>query len=170
MGPRALLLAVAALLLAPAALAPGDTELLPYGSKWLYRIVPTQGSPLPPAVDAALPYGDYGPAPFGSLPPECNFLAPPTVWPPNTELLAANVFVVPPGATNVRFGIRIDNDIAISIDGTPYLGRTHTDECAVPDELVVPAPPLLPGPHHFQVHAWDTGGATWFDPRVIATT
>lgn len=134
----AALIAVFALL--PAAAHADTVVAVPYGDSYDYRAVPVGG--LPGFQDPAFSTAgwDRHAAPFGGL-TFCTGLPEPFTgsgW-GTGDLLLRRSFDVPPGAAGARLRVRIDNNVAVYLNGT-LVQRRDSDGCA---ELN-PAPVVLP--------------------------
>jgi hypothetical protein len=96
-----------------------------------------------------------------------------TAWPINTQLLVRRELVVPPGATNIRIMVAVDNDIiAVFVNGQPLLGTPIKHEgCPILDEFRFDVPPSLILPSEKNVvafHLRDRGLENFFDTQILA--
>jgi RHS repeat-associated protein len=75
---------------------------------------------------------------------------------------------LPPGATNVKALVAIDNDFTLWVNGTEVINQVH-ENCAYYWEYTVPIPDNLlhPGPNLIAVQARDRGVSTAFDLSLI---
>jgi hypothetical protein len=171
-----------------------STDVIPYGaSGYVYASGAVSGQPGGPfqgfqqPTYAATPANGWqtGTAPFGStnLHASCAQLPlePATVWPnlPNqsSDMLLRKSFTLPQWWTgDLTFGIAIDNDFKLYIDGTnltpttipqynPSTGFVQHENCVTADSFVFPVH-VGPGTHIMAVRARDRGVAAYVDTRL----
>lgn len=159
-----LALACAAL---PTAAASADI-VVDYGdSGWSYKAVPTGSGSLTP--DATWTTG--GTTPFGSLSSCASGLPAPTTnggWTNNGDLLLSKTFTLPPGAGGGSVSVRVDNDVAVSVNGQPLASAEH-EGCAnvsPPGAMAIPAAQLHAGANVVALRAHDDADQRYIDAQV----
>ncbi len=92
-----------------------------------------------------------------------------TYWSPNTDILLRKEFNLPSGATNLKIGVAIDNDVQVFINGHDVSGGLIAHEgCAAQDNLVftVPDTTLKTGSNLLAIRARDRGEINYIDVQV----
>lgn len=127
----------------------------------------------------AVPFGGAGAA-TGTCPALWPTVV--TPWSPNnTDLFTRFHLDFCPGATSVRVGVSIDNDVALFVNGFPVPpalpcgvtspdGLCQTEQCAVNDKVVfnVPDAFVFAGDNVFAIHARDRHIVAYLDIEVSA--
>ena len=151
----------------------GDTvEVLSYqDSGYRFLIIGPDATPPPGFQEPDFrPVGfSVGPAAFGS---DCGLKSKiSTNWDINTQLLVRRKVSFPPGATNVRVMVSVDNDIvALFFNGTLIAQNIVSEGCAISDQFRINVAQELVRPHENLVVYWlrDRGGGSFFDTRILA--
>jgi hypothetical protein len=151
----------------PAAAASGDI-VVDYGSAgWSYKAVPTDAGSLTP--DASWATG--GTMPFGSLSSCASGLPAPTStgnWVNNSDLLLSKTFTLPPGTGPGSVAVRVDNDVAVTVNGQSFPTAQH-EGCAnvdPPGAIPVLAATLHAGPNVIALRAHDRTDQRYIDAQV----
>jgi hypothetical protein len=159
----------------PAIVQESQTILVSYLSTgYKYKVVPQgadSGFQQPGFDDSAFSVGDAG---FGTPSGHCPINNPMdvrTTWPLGTDILLRKTFQLPSGATNLRVGVAIDNDVQVFINGQDISGgfRNH-ENCASLDTFVFSAPNsiLIAGVNLLSVRGRDRGILSYLDVKVTA--
>ena len=170
-----LLLGLAAALPGLVAAAPAHsynaTTVIPYSSGgYKYQVVAQDagtGFQAPAYNDSAFATG--GVAPFGT-PGGCIPPAPiATSWTVGSDILLRKSFTLPAGATNLKVGIAIDNDVQVFLNGIDISsGLQQHEYCATRDSFVFTAADslLVAGTNVLAVRGRDRGGESYLDVQV----
>jgi hypothetical protein len=163
-------------------------ELLTYQDTGYKILILPEGAALPERFfqpdydDTALPSstGAFG-ATSGGVRQDCPLQhTVHTAWPRETQLLVRRQVTLPPGATNLRLMVSVDNDIlGVFVNGKPlteHLLQTPTvthENCPILDEFRfdIPSSLVLPGTNLVAFHVRDRGGVgneSFFDTRLLA--
>jgi len=93
-----------------------------------------------------------------------------TYWPVNSEIVLRKNFDLPPGATNLRVMVVIDNDVDVFLNGVDISGGlVQHENCPVADEFRFDAPDsiLKAGNNLLAVRGRDRGVESYLDLRVL---
>ncbi len=120
--------------------------------------------------DSDFSIGDAG---FGSIfyCPLNNANYTKTNWPLYTDILLRKNFTLPPGASNLKVSVAIDNDVQVFINGYDISGGLINHEgCAVRDSFNFTAPDnlLKTGENLLAVRGKDRGVGSYLDVQVTA--
>ena len=148
--------------------------IIPYlDSGYKYKVVTFNegaGFEQPSFDDSGFLLGNAG---FGSL-TACSLNNPTyvkTSWPLNSDMLLRKEFNLPSGATNVRVGVAIDNDVQVFINGIDVSGGLIShDFCPARDSLIftIPDNVLTTGSNLLAVRARGRGDQDYIDVQVTA--
>jgi hypothetical protein len=158
-----------------AAIGPNTVEIVSYGSGYGRQF------PSGPAFQRGrAPFGAGGGGAGGGV--DCDQRQ--TVrkeWPVGSVLIIRRFVVIPPGATNIRIMVSVDNDILEArFDGMPLVEHTSVsgnttppdtiihDGCPIPDEFRFDVPDVMPGVHGVDLQVRDRGVESFLDVRILA--
>ena len=168
--PRRALIAVClalACVALPAATASADTVVDFGSSGWSYKAVETDtGSPTPDAT-----WTTGGTMPFGAL-TSCTGLPAPTTtggWTNNSDLLLSKTFTLPPGTGSGSVAVRVDNDVAVYVNGQLLVAPAEHEGCAnvnPPAPMPIPATVLQAGANVIALRAHDDADQRYIDAQV----
>lgn len=144
--------------------------LFTYGSGFGFHILPDRT-----LVQGRAPFGGGGGGGAGGS--DCPLRAEVrTPWPPGSELeprvlVVHRLVSVPPGATNVRIMIAVDNDIlGVRFGGVDVVPAIIPHEgCPIEDEHRVPVPAAVatPGLHAVEISVRDRGVESFLDASLL---
>ncbi len=81
---------------------------------------------------------------FGTINSTCPISNPAnvkTIWPSNRDVLVRKHFYLPPGASNVKVNLALDNDAQVWMNGVDIsAGMKHHYDCASPNDYVFSVP------------------------------
>jgi hypothetical protein len=90
-----------------------------------------------------------------------------TAWAVNTDMLLRHAFTLPAGATNLRVLGTVDNVATVYVNGV-NLGSIRGDNCAANQiNMTAPASAFHTGTNVLAVRAFDDGGGTYIDQKVV---
>ena len=151
----------------PAATASADTVVDFGSSGWSYKAVETDtGSRTPDAT-----WTTGGTMPFGAL-TSCTGLPAPTTtggWTNNSDLLLSKTFTLPPGTGSGSVAVRVDNDVAVYVNGQLLVAPAEHEGCAnvnPPAPMPIPATVLQAGANVIALRAHDDADQRYIDAQV----
>ena len=154
----------------PAVASAATQTVVPYSSGgWKYQAGSVAGFEQPAFDDSGWATGAM---PFGAL-TTCATpgVTPPTTdggWTNNSDLMLRKTFTLPPGATTGSVSVRVDNDVAVNVNGTALTTADH-EGCATvgpPGPIAIPAAALHAGQNVIALRAIDRADQRYIDARV----
>lgn len=151
-----------------------EQTLLPYqSSDYRYQLLPSGSTPAENFQDEYFDDSTWssGTGAFGENQGNCQQLdfTIMTEWLSGQNLVARNYVDVPPGVSNVKIKLAVDNDIAaVYWNGVQVSGAQVNDSCPALDQFVVDVPQELVQQYNtVAFYIIDRGYETYFDATVV---